>query len=200
MTNDLRFSFGLCASVVEKIPVSFTMQRIYHNIALIGMMGSGKSAVGAALAARLGWRFVDTDAMVVASEGRAIADIFARDGEEAFRRMETEAVRVAASGTETVIATGGGAVLRPENRDTLWARCFVVWLTATPEEHVERTARGQRRPVLDRADDRLEAVRRLLSEREPLYALADHREDTSGRSVTSIVEELLSRWSAQIAR
>lgn len=173
------------------------MQRTCLNIALIGMMGSGKSAVGAALAARLGWRLVDTDALIVERQGRAIADIFATDGEVAFRRMEAAAVREAAAATHTVIATGGGAILREENRAALWSRCLVVWLTATPEEHAERTARGETRPLLEGPEDRLASIRRLLNERSPLYALADIVEPTSGRTPEDIAETLAARWQAQ---
>jgi len=170
------------------------MRRQYHNIALVGMMGSGKSAVGRVLAERLGWRFLDTDAEIVASQRRTISDIFDQDGEEAFRAMETEALRDAVSGAGAVIATGGGVVLRPENRDLLFERCWVVWLTATPEEHVERSAQGERRPVLERDTDRLAAVRRILMERTPLYATADALVDTSRRTVEEVAANLAALW------
>jgi shikimate kinase len=173
------------------------MTRSFANIALIGMMGSGKSVVGYLLAEQLGWRFVDIDALIVTAEGKPIADIFAHSGEESFRRIEARTVREVASLEGQVIATGGGAVLRPENREALWGRCWVVWLTATPEEHAARSLRGERRPVLDRHDDRLEAVRRILAERTPLYELADHVEPTSGRSVEEIADSLARRFRSR---
>ena len=102
------------------------------NVVLIGMPGSGKSCVGAALAERLGMPLVETDAMVVEKTGRSIPDIFAQDGEAAFRREETAAARRAAAMEGTVISTGGGIILRPENMEILSATGTVYFLDRDP--------------------------------------------------------------------
>jgi shikimate kinase len=167
-----------------------------HNIALIGMMGSGKSTVGKALADRLGWSFVDTDAEIVTQQGRQIADIFAADGEEAFRDLESATVLAAVSGESRVIATGGGAVLREENRAAIWGRCRVVWLSATAEEHAARVSRTERRPVLERYSDPVEGAGRILAARTPLYSQAHHTVDTTVLTVEEVVESLLAAWQA----
>lgn len=159
------------------------------------MMGSGKSTVGRLLAARLGWELVDTDDAIVARAGRPIADIFTQDGEQAFRDMETEAVREAAGRRNAVLALGGGAVLRPENRDAIWASCWVVWLLAAPEEHLSRVAQSERRPLLESHADPVEAARRILKLREPLYSLAHWTEDTTHRTPDEIADSIARQWA-----
>ena len=142
------------------------------NIYLVGMMGAGKSAVGRPLAEALGYRFIDADVTLAEAAGRPIAEIFTSDGEEAFRALETSVLNGIASWHSLVVATGGGAVIRPEN----WGHMrqgVVVWLDA-PEAELRRrvAADPTRRPLLEAADpaSRLEA---LLRERRPLYAQAD---------------------------
>ena len=164
------------------------------NIALTGMMGSGKSSVGIALAECLGWRFVDTDAAIVAATGRAISEIFATEGEEAFRNLETSALCNAVAGEQAVIATGGGAILRLRNREILWSRCWVVWLAASPAEHARRVLQSERRPVLDRYSDPVEGARELLAAREPFYSLAHHTVDTTGLTIDGVVSAIYSAW------
>lgn len=169
-------------------------RRTYANIALIGMMGCGKSTIGPLLAERLGFDFVDVDRDIAEAAGRSIPEIFAQDGEDAFRAMESTHTARAVCGSEAVIATGGGVVLRPENRETLRSRCWVVWLKVTPEETVRRVGSGSGRPVLERHGDALSGAQTLLAEREALYAMADRVEDTTGRSPEEIVEALASAW------
>lgn len=134
------------------------------NIILIGMPGSGKSTVGAILSKRLQLSFVDTDAMVVKAAGRAIADIFAQDGEEAFRDLESEAARQAGAMEGAVIATGGGIIKRPENMRALSQNGIVFFLDRPPEEIAgdDHSAR----PLI--GEDR-EKVFRLYRERIRLY-------------------------------
>jgi shikimate kinase len=172
------------------------MTEAKRNIALVGMMGSGKSTVGRLLAERLGWRLIDTDERIVAAAGRSIADIFEQDGEPAFRDMETRAVLEATAGKHAVLALGGGAILRPENREAIWAACWVVWLSASPEEHFARVSKSERRPLLESHADPVAAARRILHAREPLYALAHWKEDTTGRAPDEIAESLERRWRA----
>ncbi|MCP9858637.1 MULTISPECIES: shikimate kinase [unclassified Cyanobium] len=142
------------------------------NIYLVGMMGAGKSAVGRPLAEALGYRFIDADVTLAEAAGRPIAEIFTRDGEAAFRALETTVLNGIASWHSLVVATGGGVVTRPEN----WGHMrqgVVVWLEAPEAELLRRLAADPTpRPLLDAPDPaaRLEA---LLRERRPLYAQAD---------------------------
>ena len=168
---------------------------VRHNVVLIGFMGTGKTAVGRALAARLGLAFVDTDAVVEERAGRPVARIFAEDGEERFRRLESEAVASAGDREGAVIATGGGVVLRPENMARLRRRGMVVALRAAPEAIVARVGAGADRPLL--GDHPEERVRRLLEERGPLYQDADLVVDTSNLSADEIarcIEAFAMTW------
>jgi shikimate kinase len=160
-------------------------------------MGSGKTTVGELLAARLGWTFTDTDALIVAEAGTDIPTLFTTEGETAFRDRETRAVCAACRRDEQVIATGGGAVLRPENVAALREKTFVVWLTARPDVVVARTEVGAaRRPVLARgAADLLTHVLILLGERGPYYQAASHRiVDTSDRTPEDVADEVWRKW------
>jgi len=183
-----------------------SMKDLPPNISLIGFMGSGKTTVGRLLARRLGWRFVDTDEIVSRTAGKPIPVLFAEEGEEDFRARETQAVHGVAVGAEQVIATGGGAVLRPENATALRSAGLVVWLTARPEVVVARTARrAAERPLLARAaegaDDLLAHVLRMLGERGPAYQAASHLiVDTSDRpphAVAAEIERRATRWARQ---
>ena len=162
-----------------------------RNISLVGFMGSGKSSVGRELATRLGWDFVDTDDLVEASAGRGISDIFATDGEDAFRDMESTAVREAAARERVVIATGGGVVLRVENIDALSERGEVVLLTTTPEAAYERVRDETHRPLLQVADP-VARIAQLMRQRMDAYARAGHAVDTVGRTVSQVADDVLA--------
>ncbi|HEY3268208.1 MAG TPA: shikimate kinase [Armatimonadota bacterium] len=168
----------------------------FHNIALVGMMGSGKSSVGPRLAELLGFTFVDVDSLITQAAGKPIPVIFENDGEEAFRDLETAHTLAAARAEGLVIATGGGAVVREVNRAVLLDRCWTVWLSTSPEEHLRRVTTSERRPVLERSADPLAAVRSILSERERFYAQAHHREDTTGLGIEEIAHRLAAAWAA----
>lgn len=159
---------------------------------LVGMMGAGKSAVGAALADRLGRPFEDTDARIEAREGRSIPAIFAEDGEGAFRKRERETV-LGLSGSSSVVALGGGAVAQPGMRALLAEGGVVVWLRATPETLLARVGQGEGRPLLRGLDEagRRERLSALLAEREAHYGSADLIVDTDGRSVEEVAEAVL---------
>jgi shikimate kinase len=163
------------------------------------MMGSGKSTVGRLLAARLGWALIDTDERIVADVGKSIAEIFEQDGEPAFRAMEAAVVASAASEPEAVIALGGGAILNDASRETLMSSSWVVWLRATPEEHFERVARSERRPLLESHDDPVEAARKILARRAPVYSQAHWTEDTTGRTPEEIADSLARTWRNRVA-
>jgi shikimate kinase len=145
---------------------------------LIGFMGSGKTTVGGLLAERLGWSFADLDELIVRAAGLSVAEIFAREGEEGFRRRETEAVRAASSGRRAVVATGGGAACREENLALMLGAGRVVALAISAAEAVRRTGSRSGRPLLDGSADPLGAATALLAKREPFYARAHLRVET----------------------
>ena len=161
-------------------------------IALVGLSGVGKSSVGRQLAERLGWKLTDTDTLIAYNTGRTIPEIFAAEGEARFRELETEALTIALTDMPSVVATGAGIVLRPENRAHLRERALVAWLDAPTETLVARLlAHDETRPLLQGADPaaRLEALRQA---RHGLYAeVADLQIETDGRSVTDIAEAIL---------
>jgi len=165
---------------------------IERPIALIGLSGSGKSTVGRALAVHRGYAFLDTDALITQTSGRSIPQIFAEAGEERFRDLETAALREALAEPARVVATGGGIVVRAENRDMLRARAYVVWLDAPTEALVARLrAHDERRPLLEGEDPavRLETLRAARTE---LYAaVADLRVATAGRAIEDICDEIV---------
>lgn len=145
-----------------------------RNIVMIGMMGAGKTAIGGELARRLGRPFVDTDAEIERAATMSIPEIFARDGEEFFRARESEVLgRVLAAG-DSVVSTGGGAWLRPENRARVSENGVSVWLDCDLDTLWHRVRQRPTRPLLQTADPR-GTLERLLTERAPLYALADIR-------------------------
>jgi shikimate dehydrogenase len=161
---------------------------------LTGAMGAGKSTVGRILARRLGWEWIDTDAQVEARSGRSIAEVFAGEGEAAFRALERAAVREAAARTRVVVSLGGGALQSLESRRAVEGQGRVVYLDSSPEALMRRLARTRAvRPLLaagskDEAQARLEA---LLRERLPVYRRAWLRVRTDGRAPEAVADEIL---------
>ncbi|TLS49977.1 shikimate kinase [Paenibacillus antri] len=158
---------------------------------MIGFMGTGKSTVGSALAERLGWRFVDTDATVVEREGRSIPQLFEEEGEAYFRDAESAVLKSVLTGSRQVVSTGGGAVLRQANRETMLEGGFVVALTAPPDVLLARLRGDANRPLL--AGDKEERVHRLLEERKNAYDFAHLVVDTSRSNVRETVESIIER-------
>ena len=146
--------------------------RLKKTVVLVGMMGSGKTAVGGALARRLGVPFRDSDAEIVLAANMSIAEIFARDGEAFFRDRETEVLRRLLSDSPAVLSTGGGAFLRETNRRLISERGVSVWLKADLDLLWSRVRHKDTRPLLRTANP-YETLRRLCREREPAYARAD---------------------------
>ncbi len=160
-----------------------------RNVVLTGFMGAGKTTVGRILAARLGFGFVDTDAWIVARDGRAIADIFREEGEAAFRAMERAAAQVLAGQTGLVIATGGRLMLDAGNAALLQENGRVFCLTAAPEQIVARAlADGTKRPLLDVPDPQ-EKVAVLLAKRAAAYGRFPQI-DTSGKTAEQVADEI----------
>jgi shikimate kinase len=163
-----------------------------QHLVLIGMMGVGKTTVSRVLSERLGRPVLDSDAVIEARTGRTVREIFADDGEPAFRSLETEVLLEAlASPTPSIIAAAGGVVLSPVNRTALAeSNARVVWLCADPATLVERVRSGAHRPLLD--DDPAGTLQRMFTEREPLYReVADAIVRVDQRSVSDVVEAIL---------
>lgn len=162
-----------------------------NHVVLVGMMGVGKSTLARRIGRSLQRPVFDTDTEVVARAGHSIPEIFAADGEEAFRDLETEVLlELLARPEASVIAAAGGVVLRPRNREALSRAGTVVWLHAPVEVLLSRVATGTHRPAL--ADDPEGVLRSMERDREELYAeVADLTVESAGR-FDAILEEILS--------
>jgi shikimate kinase len=163
-----------------------------QHLVLVGLMGSGKSTVARMLGERLGRPVIDSDSVIEHRTGRTVREIFATDGEPAFRALETEVlVDALASAEPSVIAAAGGVVLSETNRRALRTnRARVVWLSADPDTLVERVKGAVHRPLLD--DDAEGTLRRMCHDREPLYReVADAMVLVDARSVADVVEAVL---------
>jgi len=163
-----------------------------QHLVLVGMMGVGKTTVGRIVGERLGRRVVDSDQVIEARTGRTVREIFASDGEAAFRALETEALIEALTEQEPlVIAAAGGVVLSEQNRSALRdSPSKVVWLCADPATLADRVRSGGHRPLLD--DDPEGVLQKMFAERTPLYRqVADAIVLVDGRSVTDVVDAVL---------
>jgi shikimate kinase len=173
-----------------------------RSIVLVGMMGAGKSSVGRRVALRLGIPFVDADTEIEKAAGMAITDIFAIRGEAEFRAGEARVILRLLEGGPQVLATGGGAFINPDTRAAIAAKGISIWLKAEPDVLMKRIKRRQDRPLLRTADPAA-TLRKLLDEREPVYALADltvqSREVTHDRIVDEIVGAIAGRVGAPCA-
>lgn len=143
-----------------------------RTIALVGLMGAGKSCIGRLLAGALGLPFVDADKEIEAAAGCSVEDIFAAHGEAAFRDGERRVIGRLLRQPKMVLATGGGAFMDPATRKLIRDRATSVWLRADVELLLRRTARRNNRPLLKRGDPR-ETLTRLIEQRYPVYAEAD---------------------------
>jgi shikimate kinase len=155
------------------------------------MPGGGKSTIGRQLAKRLSWQFVDTDSVIEQRIGCPIRLFFEREGEAAFRDLEATVLGELLGQPHTVLATGGGAVLRSGNRQLLRERSHVVYLRSSPEELYRRLRHDTQRPLLQVADP-LGKLKELFAERDPLYReVAHHVFDTGRPSVPTLVNMVL---------
>lgn len=167
------------------------------NIVLVGFMGTGKTSVGRRLASQLRMRYVDTDDIVEKDSRRRISDIFAEDGEPAFRDLESEAVRKVSALRDYVISTGGGVVLRDANMTELKRSGIVFCLTATAEEIYKRVGHQTHRPLLQTPDP-LAKIQEMLTERHVYYAEADHIVRTTGRSFSEIITHIKRVFTKEV--
>jgi shikimate kinase len=167
--------------------------KIPSKIFLIGPMGAGKSTIGKQLASTLKLTFEDTDNEIQRRTGVDIPTIFEFEGEEGFRKREAAVIDELTQPDHRVIATGGGAVLLPENRRNLAARGYVIYLHCSIEQQYERTAKDKGRPLLD-TDNPKEKLEQLMEERLPLYReTADLEVTTEQRGAASVVKEIISK-------
>ncbi len=160
------------------------------NIILTGFMGTGKTSIGREAAARTGRPFVDTDDVIVQRAGKSIPEIFAQDGEPAFRALETAICAEMAAPGGLVLATGGGAVVNPANREALAAGGTLICLEAAPETILRRVGRGDERPMLA-AGDPLARIHALLAERAAAYAAIPHHLDTTRLAIPAAAERVM---------
>lgn len=174
------------------------MENGKRNVFLVGLMGAGKTTIGKALAKRLGHRFVDSDHEIEARTGVTLPTIFEIEGEEGFRKREAQVIADLANDDWQVVATGGGAVLRPDNREHLRTSGFVIYLNVPLPTLCERMRHDRKRPLLQVGDPR-QKLRELHAQRDPLYReVADLI--VSGSRITAqsvmqlLVKELGETW------
>ena len=161
------------------------------SVALIGFMGTGKTAVGKELSEKLSKRFIETDVLVERKAGKSIADIFRQNGEIAFREMEIGIVKAVAGTKNVVIACGGGVVLNRINIDRLREECIIIHLTASAGVILKRTANDARRRPLLSVSDRLQQIRNLSRFRQPYYRnAADIIVNTSRLGIKTVVQRI----------
>lgn len=161
-----------------------------QSVFLVGPMGAGKTTIGKKLAELRALDFVDSDHEIEARTGVDISFIFEKEGEDGFRRREAQAIEELTQRPGIVLATGGGAVLLPENREHLAGRGYVVYLHACLEQQINRTERSENRPLLASGDKR-ETLTRLFGERDPLYRAVAHLVlDTIGKNAKQLAREI----------
>lgn len=172
---------------------------VVDNIFLVGLMGAGKTTIGRALAKRLNKTFIDSDHEIEARTGASIPLIFEIEGEASFRHREAEVIRDLTGRSNIVLATGGGAILKPENRELLKARGTVIYLRASVASILARTAHDKNRPLLQTADPRAR-LEQLTREREPLYQeVADFVVETGRPNVQLLVNTIVAQLDAGCA-
>ncbi|MDX2202889.1 MAG: helix-turn-helix transcriptional regulator [Hyphomicrobiaceae bacterium] len=172
-----------------------------RRVALIGLRGAGKTTLGERAAKALGVPFVELDREIERASGMELSEIFATHGQAMFRQLERQCLEtVIERFEEVVIATGGSLVTEPATFDRLLSACYVVWLSAAPDEHMSRVlAQGDLRPMKD-SPQAMDDLRSILDSRRPLYAKADAVVDTSRRSDAEALELLLAAIAAGPSR
>jgi shikimate kinase len=168
------------------------------NLYLVGFMGTGKSTIGRVVAQRLGFALLDSDHEIERQQGRTIADIFAGEGEAAFRALEREFVEGGHPVQRTVVSCGGGLVVQPGMLERLQAHGVVVCLHASIETILDRTLRHRHRPLLNVEDPEVR-VRALYAAREPIYKRAGSVILTDGRPVNDVVAHVIRTWRREAA-
>src|SRR6266511_2096015 len=170
---------------------------VRRSVVLVGMMGSGKSSIGRRVALRLGIPFVDADAEIEKAAGMSISDIFAIRGEAEFRTGEARVIARLLEGGPQVLATGGGAFVNPDTRAAIAAKGVSIWLKAEFDVLMKRIRRRHDRPLL-RTEDPGATLRKLLEERDPIYALADLTVQSRDVLHDEIVDEIVRALAGQM--
>jgi shikimate kinase len=161
------------------------------NICLVGFMGSGKTTIAQALAHKMQRQVISTDVLIIEKEGREINDIFQKDGEAYFRKVEKDVVKEISGYGGVIVDCGGGVVLDSENISRLKQNGIVFYLSATPETIYKRVRNQTHRPLLNVADP-MQVVRDLLDKRESFYEQANFTIPTDSRSLDDVCTEILS--------
>ena len=172
------------------------MGQLARTIALVGMMGAGKSSIGRRLAARMGVEFRDADSEIESAAGRPVTAIFAEYGEAAFRDCEARVITRLLDTPAHILATGGGAFMSHETRERLKQKATTVWLRAPADILFARVKRKGERPLLN-TDNPRETLERILLEREPTYSLADLIIDSEDAPHAETVEKLVLELTAK---
>lgn len=182
--------FKRCAMARQGFTAEIDQPFIDRPIALVGMMGAGKSTIGRRLASRLDLPFVDADHEIEMAAGRTVSEIFEEFGEEAFRDGERRVFRRLVNSGPCILATGGGAYLDREVRELLDNHCVTIWLNASLDTLVERTSRKDTRPLLRDGNPR-EILETMLAERGPVYAGADIQVESGVGPHREVVDNIL---------
>ena len=169
----------------------FQMAEAMKNIVLIGFMGTGKSSVGRILAKRTKRELIDLDRYLEEKEKRKIREIFEKEGESYFRKIEKAAVQHWAAERNKVIAAGGGLVVDPENVSVLKENGILITLVARPETIHDRVKRSKNRPLLSDKQDLLSEIKKLLEIRKPFYGQSDYYFDTDGKNASQVAGMIL---------
>jgi shikimate kinase len=166
-----------------------------RSLVLIGLMGAGKSSVGRRLADTLGWPFVDSDDEIAAASGCSIADIFSIHGESIFRDLEARVIMRLLAGEKRVLATGGGAWMQPDIRKVITEAATSVWLRADLDVLTRRVERRNHRPLLETGDKR-SILRKLMTDRYPIYEEADVIVDSGDGPQEQVVKTIIAALDA----
>lgn len=170
-----------------------------NNIVLCGFMGCGKSTVGKILAEKTGYALFDSDDCIEKRERMTVSEIFSRYGEEYFRKAETEVIKQLSEQNGLIIATGGGAVLNPENAAALRRTGLVIFLDVTPQTVLKRLEGDTTRPLLMR-EDKKTAVKELMSYRKPLYTAAGHYTVCADGTAENTADEILRLYRNELSK
>ncbi len=170
------------------------------NLIMIGFMASGKTSVGRRLAQRLGYSFLDTDQFIESEIGCSIAEIFSIQDEAYFRELETRLASRLHKLNNTVIATGGGMIISPGNKERLQRTGTIIFLKARRQDILERLQRDSRRPKAREGDDMETTVANLMTNRLPVYEQADIVIETGGKSVNRVCGEIIRELASPRAK
>ena len=180
------------ASKLDRPAAALPQRSMSRSLVLVGLMGAGKTSIGRRLAKALDAAFTDADEEIVAAAGMSIPDIFAAYGEPRFRELERRVVARLLEQPAMVLALGGGAFIDPQTRAKVKASAVSVWLRADLDTLLTRTMRKKgTRPLLAQGDPR-ETLARLMAERYPIYAEADHTVDTTNEPHEAVVGRILA--------